>query len=155
MKKLSVLMFAAVVVAGCASRPLFTMFVNPNGSITSCRGDAVSPQLKAFHDNCVTKALASGSLPHDEAGYLGIVPSADKSSVTILKVLPNSPAERSQLKSGEEIRQIDGKAVSNWDDAGRLLFGKVNTTVVLLLNSPAGGRSVTLIREARGDQPKQ
>lgn len=142
-----------IVLAACVTPS--TMFVSPDGMITRCAahgwGYVGAPMAQGIHDRCSADAKAAGLLPIEEAGSIGVMPSAEPSSMRILKVVPRSPADIGGIKSGDSIVAIDDQLVNNWTDDRRLLFGRKNTPVKVTYRSNGVDKTVTLIRHAFTD----
>lgn len=78
-----------------------------------------------------------------------IIPQMEKEQVTLISVFPNSPAERSGLKSHDTILAVDGKRiVENGELYIRLARGPECSATVLTVRSPGQEpRNVMLVRE--------
>lgn len=88
---------------------------------------------------------------------LGVELRSDSESLLISRVIPNSPADRSGLKRGERILNIDGVPTGTRDRAdqtGNLLQGPEGTSVLLKIRSADGSmsRDVRVVRQ-RVDVP--
>ncbi|MDD3586441.1 MAG: S41 family peptidase [Thermoguttaceae bacterium] len=88
---------------------------------------------------------------------LGVELRSDEDSLLISRVIPNSPADRSGLKRGERIVNIDGVPTGSRDQAdqsGNLLQGPEGTSVLLKIRSVNGSvsRDVRVVRQ-RVDVP--
>ena len=88
---------------------------------------------------------------------LGVELRSDEDSLLISRVIPNSPADRSGLKRGERILNIDGVPTGSRDHAdpsGNLLQGPEGTSVLLKIRSADGtiSRDVRVVRQ-RVDVP--
>jgi carboxyl-terminal processing protease len=81
-------------------------------------------------------------LGNEKFGGIGAILSVDDATkrVTIERLLPNSAAERAGLLRGDELFQIDGRAVSSLDGAGLrdALRGKIGTPVTLVYGRLSG-----------------
>lgn len=103
---------------------------------------------QGIHDSCTADAKAAGLIPMTEAGSIGVMPSTDVSSMRILKVVPGSPADLGGIKAGDSIVAVDDQPVTNWADARRLIFGRINTPVKVTYRSGGVDKTVNLVRYA-------
>ncbi len=61
-------------------------------------------------------------------------PVADETKVIVGPVLPDSPAERVGLKTGDHIVAIDGQKVATFQEMAEIVSGKMQETVTVLWN---------------------
>ncbi len=70
-------------------------------------------------------------------------------AVTVLTVIPNSPAAKAGIRSGDQIRTVDGTKTVSIDETARRIRGKEGTEVVLSIAGPGETpRTVTIRRAA-------
>jgi len=132
-------------------------FVNSDGRISVCAstgyGAIGATEAGGFQDNCVTSATAAGYIPVEEAGSIGLVSSADPTSLRVASVLPNSPADFAGIKAGDKIVAVNNQPVNTWLEARRLLFGRASTVVKVTYRSGELDRAVQVIRYPYVDMP--
>ncbi|MEM1305721.1 MAG: S41 family peptidase, partial [Planctomycetota bacterium] len=70
---------------------------------------------------------------------LGVELKADNGALLIVRVIPNSPAERAGIRGGDRITAVDGQATASLstDEAAGLLTGEAGTLVRVTVTSPA------------------
>jgi putative serine protease PepD len=59
-----------------------------------------------------------------ERPYLGVSTAAGSAGVEVQEVTPGGPAQRAGLRSGDVVRSVDGRTVSEPDDVTGALDGK-------------------------------
>jgi carboxyl-terminal processing protease len=86
---------------------------------------------------------------------VGAVLDQQGTSLVIVRVLNDSPAERAGVKAGDEIVSVDGVGVAGMtvDDAVGRVRGPEGSEVVLELLSPAGATRTVTITRAKLDLP--
>ncbi len=111
----------------CAS--YHQLMVGPDGSITDCHASGTGlvgiAAASGSVASCKEALQKAGYINIEDAGVVGIVFRSD-SSLTVLKVMPNSPAELAGIKPNDKIIKVNGQRVTNIKDAQLLLFGYVN-----------------------------
>lgn len=127
-----------------------TRFVNPDGTVHVCAstgfGGIGALNAQAFQDRCVDSERAAGFIPIEEAGSIGLVASANPSSLRVANVLPSSPADVAGIKPGDVLVAVNDQPVHNWLEARRLMFGRVDTAVKLTYRSGDVDRTANVIR---------
>ncbi len=80
---------------------------------------------------------------------LGVELKADEGTLLIVKVIPNSPAERAGIRAKDRIVAVDGRSTEelSTDQAANLLQGKEGSTVDVTIRSP--GRQPRDVRVRR------
>lgn len=130
-------------------------FVNPDGKVHICATTAFgygitgaigASTAQGFQDRCVDSARATGFIPIEEAGSIGLVASVDPSSLSIGNMLPSSPADVAGIKSGDVVVAVNDQPVHNWLEARRLIFGRVDTAVKITYRSGDVDRTANVIR---------
>ena len=86
---------------------------------------------------------------------LGIELKAAEQALAIVRVIPNSPAERSGIKSGDRITAVDGHSVRelNTDQAAELLQGREGSMVEVVVVSPNESPRKLRVRREHVDVP--
>ncbi len=114
---------------------------------------AIDGMLKSLGDDYTTffTATSSTSFIDDLNGNfegIGVEISSKNNIITIVSVLPNTPAERAGLKNNDIISAIDGKstALMNTEDASKLIRGKAGSEVVLTITRAGNPLSISVIR---------
>lgn len=135
MKKYLIIV-SAFILTSCAS--YHQLMVGPDGSIQDCNATGqglVGIAVAQSHTNsCAENLMRAGYLKIEDAGVIGIKFFADN-SMRILKVEPDSPADRSGIKVNDKVISIDGQVVTTNEDAQSLLFNKAYTRVKLEISS--------------------
>ena len=86
---------------------------------------------------------------------LGIELKAQDGGLLIVRVIPNSPAQRGGLRDGDRIVAIDGQATRDLssDRAANLLQGEPGSLVELVLDRPGAATRKAVIRRERVEVP--
>jgi carboxyl-terminal processing protease len=86
---------------------------------------------------------------------LGIELKAVDGSLTIVRVIPHSPAQEAGLREGDRIVSVDGQSTATvtTDGAANLLQGPEGSSVVLGVKAPDGQVRQTLARRRRVEVP--
>ena len=86
---------------------------------------------------------------------LGVELQTDGGTLTIVRVIPTSPAEEAGILAGEQIVAVDGQltAAMSSDEAANLLQGKEGTPVVLTLRGPEGTSRQLTVERRRVEVP--
>lgn len=125
-------------------------FVSPDGAVRTCAstGLGVVGTMTAtdFQSRCVDSLKGAGFIPVEEVGSIGLVASANESSLRIEKVLAGSPAEIAGIKAGDFIVAVNDHPVKNWQEARRLIFGRVNAPVTLTYRSGDSAKTASVTR---------
>ena len=151
MKKLS-LTIIAFALYGCAmpSTTPSSLFVTPEGKLARCAaqgwGYVGTPMAQNIYDKCVNDMKYSGALPVSVVGGIGVVPSSETSTVKILKIVPDSPAEAAGIKAGSSIVKINDQTVTNWNDTRRLLFGRAGTDLSVTIFDGVTEKTILMTR---------
>ena len=84
----------------------------------------------------------------ERTGFLGVDLAPQKDGVKIVRVVPNSPAdkENSKLMAGDVITSIDGEKVNATDNFYAPLINKAGDKVILEVKSAAGASREVVIR---------
>jgi|GEM_PF-2944813 len=91
------------------------------------------------------EALRRGDL---KVSGIGVFSQEISSTVRIVYVIPNSPADKAGLKAFDIIRAADGTPLTRNEDAPRLIRGPPGTSVTLTVETPGSApRNVTIVRE--------
>jgi len=95
-------------------------------------------------------------LGNEKFGGIGAILSVDDATkrVRIERLLPNSAAERAGLQRGDELFEIDGRPVREFDGAGLrdALRGKIGTPVTVAYGRASGPKHLlTIVRGAVSD----
>lgn len=114
---------------------------------------AIDGMLKSLGDDYTTffTATSSTSFIDDLNGNfegIGVEISLKNNIITIVSVLPNTPAESAGLRANDIISAIDGKstALMNTEDASKLIRGSAGTEVVLTITRAGNQLSISVIR---------
>lgn len=114
---------------------------------------AIDGMLKSLGDDYTTffTATSSTSFIEDLNGNfegIGVEISLKNNIITIVSVLPNTPAESAGLKANDIISAIDGKSTVNMntEDASKLIRGAAGTEVVLGITRAGTLMNISVIR---------
>jgi carboxyl-terminal processing protease len=86
---------------------------------------------------------------------LGIELKASNGGLSIVRVIPGSPAEHGGIRAGDQILSVDGQAVRSFstDQAANMLQGEEGTTARLTVITPGQEPRELVIRRQRVDVP--
>jgi membrane-associated protease RseP (regulator of RpoE activity) len=125
-------------------------FVNPAGDLQTCAsfgfGILGTPSAQDYQRRCADHMKAAGYIPREEIGSIGLVASTELSPVRVANVLAGSPAQLAGIKAGDLIVAVNEQAVNDWQEARRLIFGRVDTGVKLSYRSGDMDKTVNVIR---------
>ena len=145
MKKYFVVILLLIVV-GCAT--YHQLMVGPDGNIQDCgafgQGIIGMVGAQSIVSGCVDNLKKAGYIELEKAGAIGVMFRSD--STYILKVMPNSPAEKNDIKPGDKIIEVAGQKVNLPKDASLLLFGEYGIQVNLVFIRGNETFKKTLIR---------
>ena len=137
-----------ITLAACAHGNI--SYVNADGAVHTCASTGMgvvgTVTAQNFQSRCVDSLKEAGFIPVEEAGSIGLVASVDQSSLRIEKVLAGSPAEIAGIKAGDFIVAVNDQPVKNWQEARRLIFGRVNTPVTLTCRSGDSEKTANVTR---------
>ena len=94
-------------------------------------------QASNIQGDCLSSMKAAGYIEIEKAGVVGIYFSEQMltdTSLSVLKVAPQSPAELAGIRGGDILVSIDNQKVRKMMDAKILLFGIAGTLVSLSLS---------------------
>ncbi len=121
--------------SGCATYS--QMFVNANGQVMQCAmtgagllGIAAAQSGTA---ECSKNMRAAGYLEIERAGVVGVYLTETRDTLSILKVVPGSPADSVGIRAGDRLLGVDGQKVSRQPDATILMFGEAGSTVEVVV----------------------
>ncbi len=82
-------------------------------------------------------------------GGIGMIPHMSDNELRVMKVIEGKPADRAGLRIGDQITEIDGKAVTGMTlcDVIGLIRGDIGSTVTLKIIRKAETLSVPIVRE--------
>jgi membrane-associated protease RseP (regulator of RpoE activity) len=127
-----------VIFFGCAS--FSTIMIHPDGRQMVCQssgGGGLGIAMAAnSYSTCISSLQKAGFIEINKAGMAGVWFGTD-SLARILKVIEKSPAEKSGIKAGDIIQEIDGTKIRSVGDAKVLIFGEAGTK-----------RSLTILRDS-------
>ena len=88
-------------------------------------------------------------------GGLGIRIDEQDGWITVVAVLPNTPAEKRGLITGDRIVEVDGESAEGWstNDAVQVLRGPKGSTVHLLVMRPGVDRPIDVEQLRREELP--
>lgn len=139
MKTLFLSIPLTVILSGCASYS--QILINAQGQMYRCgaygQGVYGVAQANQIQDDCLSSMKAAGYIEIEKAGVVGIYFSEQlltDTLLSVLKVVPNSPAEIAGVRGGDIIISIDNQKVRKAMDAKLLLFGLAGTPVALSLS---------------------
>lgn len=86
---------------------------------------------------------------------LGIELKADRGSLSVVRVIPGSPAEGAGLRGGDRILSVDGRLTKDYstEQAANLLQGEAGSVVELVIQSPGQEPRPVRVRRDRVEVP--
>jgi C-terminal processing protease CtpA/Prc len=141
MKVLFSLLILSSFTFSCATYTTYSqLLVDAGGNMYRCsswgHGYVGTPQAKKIQRDCLSDMKGAGYIEIEKAGVVGLYLSEQSPTdmvVTVLKIVPNSPADKADIRGGDKIAAIDGQPVKHNMDAKILLFGIAGTPVRLTL----------------------
>ena len=94
-------------------------------------------------------------LKPDPLGSLGIVPYEPKIPAIIYKILPDSPAEKSNLKIGDRIQAIDKTPTTDWLKAVEIIAKHPSQTLMFSVDRKGVKLSIPVMVGAKQDESGQ
>lgn len=94
--------------------------------------------------NCDTDYRNLGYIPLEEAGVTGLFLTKTDGSLEITKIAPGSPAAKADIKPGDVVVSVNGEKPANAGEAVKLLFGKIGSSVTVVLKGAPAPRTVDL-----------
>ena len=88
-------------------------------------------------------------LSGDIGGGIGAEIGVRASKPTIIRVLPNNPAEKAGVKAGDTILAVNDQAATNWtaDKAATEIRGEAGTTVKVIVGRGSDTKELTITRQ--------
>jgi len=142
----------SLTILGCASYS--QMFINANGQMQRCgaygQGLIGMASAQNIQNDCIGDMKKAGYIEIEKAGVIGIKLSQD-TLVTILKVMPNSPASGRGIMGGDILLSVNGQKVKSQPDASTLLFGDIGDFVNITVSHNGQVQEYRLIRRPYTD----
>lgn len=146
MKNLIVVAIAAFVMSGCVSQS--QVYMNPSRQTVRCAwsGYGITGIVASgiSMSNCDTDYRNLGYIPLEEAGVTGLFLTKTDGSLEITKIAPGSPAAKADIKPGDVVVSVNGEKPANAGEAVKLLFGKIGSSVTVVLKGSPAPRTVDL-----------
>lgn len=146
MKSKIIFVSIASVLSGCVSQS--QVYINPARQTVRCAwsGVGITGMVASgiSMSNCDTDYRNLGYIPLEEAGVTGLFLTKTDGSLEITKIAPGSPAAKADIKPGDVVVSVNGEKPANAGEAVKLLFGKIGSSVTVVLKGSPAPRTVDL-----------
>jgi len=155
--KTAIVALTCWLLSGCVT--LSTPVMNADGKIVDCSAKGGGFGLGFFvglgeaasmRGDCVSNAAALGYLPVKDGGTIAIDMTDMGGHIEVTRVRGGSTANEAGIKPGDIVAEIGGTKPASVEEAKRLLYGKIGTTVVVTLQLAGRDFNLKIKREAYG-----